>query len=80
MLRQLLARFAESKHKLYMCFVDFHKAYDSVRRDLMLQRLAELGVCGNMLRAVAGMFSSVPMCARQGGQVSPQFASVLVVK
>jgi len=79
-LRHLLARFAENKHKLYMCFVDFQKAYDSVRRDLMLHRLAELGVCGNMLRAVAGMYSSVPMCARQGGQLSPQFDSSLGVK
>lgn len=63
-----------------MCFVDFHKAYDCVRRDLLLQRLAGLGVCGDMLRAVTCMYSSVPMCARQDGQLGPTFDSALGVK
>jgi hypothetical protein len=39
-----------SPHKrLYSCFVDFKKAYDLVRRDLLLECLRDLGVSGRML-------------------------------
>ena len=79
-LRHLLAKYKDSKRKLYMCFVDFEKAYDSVRRDLLLQRLGRLGVCGNMLRAIACMYSAVPMCARSEGKISSSFDSELGVK
>lgn len=51
-----------------------------MRRDLLLQRLAGLGVCGDMLRAVACMYSSVPKCARQHGQLGPAFDSAFGVK
>ena len=41
---------------LFCCFVGVRKAYDKVRRDLLVQRLAELGVHGNMLQAVVQMY------------------------
>jgi hypothetical protein len=78
--RHLLAKYKDIKRKLYMCFVDFEKAYDSVRRDLLLQRLGRVGVCGNMLRAIACMYSAVPMCARSEGEISSSFDSELGVK
>jgi hypothetical protein len=79
-LRHILAQHKRSKSKLYMCFVDFKKAYDSVRRDLLLAELAQKGVDGPMLQAIAAMYSSVSLCARQAGQLSQEFPSTLGVK
>lgn len=41
----------------------------------MLQRLAQIGICGHMLRAIACMYSSVPLCARVDGELSEYFDS-----
>jgi hypothetical protein len=58
-LRHILSQHKLSRQPLYMCFVDFRKAYDSVRRDLLLAELAQKGIDGPMLQAVAAMYSSV---------------------
>ena len=79
-LRHMLSRFQGTQRKLFMCFVDFQKAYDSVRRDLLVKRLACLGVSGAMLRAIVCMYCSVPVCARQQGAVSEPFQSNVGVK
>ena len=34
----------------FLCFVDFRKAFDYVDRDLLLVKLAELGICGKGLQ------------------------------
>ncbi len=80
LLRHVLTQYKLAASKVYCCFVDFRKAYDSIRRDFLLQRLAKIGVGGNMLRAIACMYSSVPMCARVHGQLSDGFQSMQGVK
>ena len=60
--------------------MDFRKAYDSVDRRLLVERLAAMGVWGKMLLAVTSMYQQVPMCARVQGQVGPMFNSSVGVK
>jgi hypothetical protein len=79
-LRHVLSQYKRSNSQLHMCIVDFQKAYDSVRRDLLLAELAQRGVDGPMLSAIAAMYSSVSLCARQAGQLSSEFPSYLGVK
>lgn len=52
-------------NRLYCCFVDFHKAYDSVRRDLLVKRLNTLGMYGNMLNAIIQMYRDVMIVPKQ---------------
>jgi hypothetical protein len=65
---------------LYLCFVDFKKAYDLIRRDLLLQCLADLGVRGHMLGALASMYWSCPMTVKNGTLLGPTFNSTRGVK
>ena len=44
------------KGKLYAAFIDFKKAYDTVNRDLLLERLKALGINGIFLRNVEAMY------------------------
>jgi hypothetical protein len=70
-LRCVLNKYQLQKQQLFCCFVDFKKAYDSVDRKLLLQRLASLGVWGQMLTSVAAMYNNVHLQARVGGKVGP---------
>lgn len=66
--------------KLYTCFVDFRKAYDLVRRDLLLKCLSDLGVEGKMLGALASMYWSAPMTVKNGSVLGATFNSTRGVK
>jgi hypothetical protein len=65
------------KH-LFCCFVDLAKAYDSVPRDLLWQRLHDVGVRGRMLHAIKGLYDvGVDMHIKTAnGTLDPVCASV----
>ena len=46
-LTSLLDKYARKGQKLYACFVDFAKFYDTIAHDLLFLKLAEKGVNGN---------------------------------
>lgn len=46
----------KGKCKLYVAYIDFKKAYDTVNRDLLLQRLKQLGINGIFLKNIASMY------------------------
>jgi exonuclease III len=47
----------QRKKRLYGCFVDYAKAFDSVCRDAMLYKLWELGVRGRYFQCIEQMYS-----------------------
>ena len=65
------ARAHGSSGRLFACFVDFKKAYDLVRRDLLMKCLADIGLRGEMLTAICSMYwkpSLVTAVGRDRGQ------------
>ena len=76
----MIDKYRLQKKPLFCCFVDFKKAYDSVDRRLLLQRLASLGIWGTMLTSIAAMYRNVPLHARVDGKVGPAFQSSIGVK
>lgn len=52
------------KKATFCAFIDFSKAYDFINRDKLWKRLNEIGVAGNMWRAVKSIYSSVSSCIR----------------
>ena len=55
-LQHLIDKYKRRGKRLYCCFVDLAKAYDSVPRDLLWQRLHDVGVRGRMLHAIKGLY------------------------
>ena len=48
--------------KLYVAFIDFKKAYDTVNRDILWMVLFRSGVRGKMLRMIRGIYATVQAC------------------
>ncbi|MES9880125.1 MAG: reverse transcriptase family protein [Sedimenticola sp.] len=54
----------KAKRSTYCAFVDFKKAFDSVDRDILWQRLTHNGIGGKMFGAIRSLYSSVSACVR----------------
>ena len=52
-LRYLIDQTKARKKKLYCCFVDFSKAFDTVPRERLFERLKSLEIPNNMIWVVA---------------------------
>ena len=50
--------------KLYIAFIDFKKAYDSVNRNILWSVLLRSGIQGKMLRTIKAMYASVQACVK----------------
>ena len=46
----------KGKKRLFVAFIDFKKAYDKVNRDILLNRLKELGINGIFLKNIESMY------------------------
>jgi hypothetical protein len=55
---------AKKGRKLYVAFVDFKKAFDSVRHGKLFECLIKTGVKGKFLEALKAMYSSLVSCIR----------------
>jgi len=61
--------------KLYACFVDFRKAFDSVWRNGLFYKLLSSGIGGNFFKIIKSMYSNVRYCVKTPNGLSPYFQS-----
>jgi hypothetical protein len=73
-----MARF-KKKH-LYVVFVDFKKAFDTVRRDVMIDRCKQLGVHGQFLDTLVLLYDRVQQQVCIGGDVGRLFDTYVGTK
>ena len=66
--------------KLYTCFVDFRKAFDTVPRALLWQVLEELGINGRMLHIIKSLYANDSAAVRTSEGISEIFRCLLGVK
>lgn len=67
--------------KLYVAFVDFYKAFDSVSHATLWSVLSRTGIRGRMLNALRGMYASVKSCVRcAGGELTDYFNCIQGLK
>ena len=79
-LRTLIEQQRSRKKQLYACFVDFTKAYDTIPRDLLWQKLESLGVRGWFLDTIKSLYGAVPMAVKSAQGLTATFESVMGVK
>ena len=62
-----------SKKPLYLVFLDFKKAFDTVIRNLLFKKLCAAGIRGKILRVIQNLFSKNPANVVVDGFLSPEF-------
>ena len=66
--------------KLYVAFVDFKKAFDSVRHDKLLECVRNEGVTGRFFGSLRAMYNSLLSCIKIDGQCSEFFECPIGVR
>ena len=63
----------KKKGKIYICFEDFQKAFNSIHRDKLWQVLKSVGVKGNLFSVVKDMYRFVKACVRVNDEYTDYF-------
>ena len=71
--------FCENK-KLYFCFVDFKKAYDSIWRKALFFKLATYNLSSNFTQLLKNMYEKVNMSVRLPDGIAKSFLSNIGLK
>ena len=69
-----------NKKRLYVVFVDFKKAFDTVRRDVMIARCRQLGVHGQFLDTLVLLYDKVQQQVCIGGEMGRLFDTYVGTK
>ena len=72
-LKTLIDQSFNKKEKLYACFVDFRKAYDTVWRKGLFMKLLESGISGKFVRLIQNMYSRLELCVSLNNGLSSPF-------
>ena len=61
-LQQLLHKYTKQHEKLYVDFIDYEKAFDTVWQSGMIHKLQKEGIKGKFLKVIKSMYSSIRSC------------------
>jgi hypothetical protein len=79
-LKTLIQKYTSSNKKLYACFVDFRRAFDSVLHEALLYKLLSLGIGGNFYRTIQSMYSQAMSCVKIGDMHTDMFPARIGVR
>ena len=60
--------------KIFSCFVDFKKAFDSVPRDLLLTKILNMGISGKLFNIIRHIYTTDKACVKLGQSRSDFFS------
>ena len=79
-LEHLIDIFSYAKRTLYVAWVDFAKAYDSVWRDGLWYKLIQAGIGGKVFNVIKDMYNKTKTCVFAHGKTSEAFCTYMGVK
>ena len=66
--------------RIYSCFVDFRKAFDSVPRDILLRKVLDLGITGKFFNILRHIYTTDKACIKIGQTRSDFFSLSIGVR
>ena len=74
-LQTIVNKYLSNKTRLYCCFVDFKRAFDTVDRVKMWQKISKLGIRGKALKIIQSLYSYVKSSVLLNGKLSDFFVN-----
>ena len=69
-----------NNERLYSCFIDFSKAFDTIPRDTLLRKLLQFGIDGNFFNVIKNIYSNDKICIKHENKTTELFEVNLGVK
>jgi hypothetical protein len=69
-LRTIIERTLERQKSVYLCFIDYSKAFDTVQHKLMINCLSRLGIDGKDIRLLINLYWEQTAAIRIDGEIS----------
>ena len=80
-IHSLIQRYCHQENrKIFSCFVDFSKAFDTIPRDLLFKKLLDYGINGKFFNNIKTMYSNDNCCIKVGNKLSESFLANQGVK
>ena len=79
-INNLIDIFKLKKKKLFCCFVDYTKAFDSIWREALWHKLINNGIQGKILNVIKNLYAQVKSCVFLNGNKSDFFISARGVR
>ena len=79
-LNSLIQKTLNENSKLYCAFVDYEKAFDTVKRDALWFKLMDSGISCKMIRMIKSLYAKVFAAVKLNGNISDYFEVSLGVK
>lgn len=80
-LHSLIEKYCKLQNqKLYVCFIDFEKAFDKVSRTLLLNKLHNIGLKGKFLNILTSIYSEDKACLKLNNSLTDLYPVNIGVK
>ena len=80
-LKTLMDFYRKRKKQLYLSFIDFRKAFDTVWHVGLIYKLVNIGVSSNFLKLIKAMYSQVSLAVQcNANGLTPSFPSLIGVR
>ena len=80
-LHNLINEYCHKKSsRIYGCFVDFSKAFDSIPRERMFQKLLDIGITGKFYDIIKFIYEGDQVCIKLNDLVTPAIRTMMGVR
>ncbi len=73
-LKTIIDKLKRSRKKLYACFIDLRKAFDTVWREALFYKLSKVGISSKFIKLVQSLYVSTQSCVRYNDYYTDFFA------
>lgn len=79
-LKTAIDKYTNKNMKLYTCFIDFKKAFDSVLHEAIYIKLLQIGIGGSFYNILKDMYNKSKLCVKVGNILTDVFTSKIGVR
>ena len=79
-LNELINIYLQRKKRLYCCFIDYKKAFDTINRCALWGKVIANGINGKILKVVYNMYENAKSCVKQQSMISGLFSCNMGVR